>query len=322
MHRNAEHVARQLATLGVEGQVRELAEPAPTAATAAAQLGCEVGAIANSLLFNADGAPLLILTSGAHRVDTGKIAAELGVEKVARADPDFVYASTGQRIGGVAPVGHPEPVRTLVDNALQSYDVVWAAAGHAHTVFPTSYDFCEGGSLAVNGGAAVARAISDLLTGPDGGRYDHVVATQDFHVDPGEHFSAHPDYSVSWPPHCVAGTSGAGFHPNLDTGRFEEVFRKGQYAAAYSGFEGVSQGGDSLADWLAERNVADVDIVGIATDYCVRATGLDAAKAGLRATVHLSLTAGVADQSMRAAVDALRSAGVTLTGDRPVASAS
>jgi prolyl-tRNA editing enzyme YbaK/EbsC (Cys-tRNA(Pro) deacylase) len=139
MHPNAEHVASQLATLGVEGQVRELPEPAPTAETAAAQLGCEVGAIANSLLFNADGAPLLILTSGAHRVNTGKIAAELGVEKVARADPDFVYASTGQRIGGVAPVGHPKPVRTLVDNALRSYDVVWAAAGHVHTVFPTSF---------------------------------------------------------------------------------------------------------------------------------------------------------------------------------------
>jgi prolyl-tRNA editing enzyme YbaK/EbsC (Cys-tRNA(Pro) deacylase) len=139
MHRNAEHVAGQLRILGVEGRVRELAEPAPTAATAAAQLGCEVGAIANSLLFDADGAPLLILTSGAHRVDTGKIAAEFGVEKVARADPDFVYASTGQRIGGVAPVGHPAPVRTLVDNALRSYDVVWAAAGHAHTVFPTSF---------------------------------------------------------------------------------------------------------------------------------------------------------------------------------------
>jgi prolyl-tRNA editing enzyme YbaK/EbsC (Cys-tRNA(Pro) deacylase) len=140
MHSSAEHVAQQLAALGVKGQVRELAEPAPTAATAAAQLGCEVGAIANSLLFSADGEPLLVLTSGAHRVDTAKVAAELGVEKVRRGDPDFVYASTGQRIGGVAPVGHPKPVRALVDIALESYDVVWAAAGHVHTVFPTTFD--------------------------------------------------------------------------------------------------------------------------------------------------------------------------------------
>jgi prolyl-tRNA editing enzyme YbaK/EbsC (Cys-tRNA(Pro) deacylase) len=139
MHRNAEHVARALQALGVSGQVRELPEPAPTAATAAEQLGCPVGAIANSLIFSADGEPLLILTSGAHRVDTGKVAAEVGVEKLGRADPEFVYASTGQRIGGVAPVGHPKPIRTLVDAALEPYEVVWAAAGHAHTVFPTSF---------------------------------------------------------------------------------------------------------------------------------------------------------------------------------------
>ncbi len=140
MHKTAEYVAGQLAALGVGGRVRELAQPAPTAATAAAQLGCEVGAIANSLLFSADGEPLLVLTSGAHRVDTAKVAAELGVAKIRRADPDFVYASTGQRIGGVAPIGHPKPVRTLVDVALRSYDTVWAAAGHVHTVFPTTFD--------------------------------------------------------------------------------------------------------------------------------------------------------------------------------------
>jgi prolyl-tRNA editing enzyme YbaK/EbsC (Cys-tRNA(Pro) deacylase) len=140
MHKNAEHVAGELAALGVQGQVRELSEPAPTAATAAAQLGCEAGAIANSLVFNADGEPLLVLTSGAHRVDTAKVAAELGAAKVGRADPDFVYASTGQRIGGVAPLGHPKRIRTLVDTDLQAYDVVWAAAGHVHTVFPTTFE--------------------------------------------------------------------------------------------------------------------------------------------------------------------------------------
>jgi prolyl-tRNA editing enzyme YbaK/EbsC (Cys-tRNA(Pro) deacylase) len=140
VHKSAEHVADQLAELDVHGQVRELAEPAPTAVTAAAQLGCEVGAIANSLVFSADGEPLLVLTSGAHRVDTAKVAAEVGAHKVRRADPDFVYAATAQRIGGVAPVGHPSQIRTLVDTALRSYDMVWAAAGHVHTVFPTTFD--------------------------------------------------------------------------------------------------------------------------------------------------------------------------------------
>ncbi|HWF82407.1 MAG TPA: YbaK/EbsC family protein [Streptosporangiaceae bacterium] len=139
MHPGAEHVARVLSNLGVAGGVKELPEPAPTAATAAAQLGCEVGAIANSLVFNADGHPLLILTSGAHRVDTVKMAAHIGALWVRRADPDFVRSATGQVIGGVAPVGHPQPIRTLIDTWLDKYDVVWAAAGHAHTVFPTSF---------------------------------------------------------------------------------------------------------------------------------------------------------------------------------------
>jgi prolyl-tRNA editing enzyme YbaK/EbsC (Cys-tRNA(Pro) deacylase) len=139
MHPYAEHVASELSALKVAGQVRELPEPAPTAATAAAQLGCSVGAIANSLVFTADGEPLLILTSGAHRVDTAKVAAEIGASKISRADPEFVYASTGQRIGGVAPVGHPKPIRTIVDTSLRDHDVVWAAGGHAHTVFPTSF---------------------------------------------------------------------------------------------------------------------------------------------------------------------------------------
>ncbi len=139
MHPSAENVAAVLARSAVFGQVMELPEPAPTAATAAAQLGCEVGAIANSLVFNADGEPLLILTSGAHRVDTAVVAAQLGISSVRRADPEFVRSSTGQAIGGVAPVGHPRQIRTLVDRWLQRHDVVWAAAGHPHTVFPTSF---------------------------------------------------------------------------------------------------------------------------------------------------------------------------------------
>lgn len=128
-----------LASLGVTGEVRELPEPAPTAAAAAKQLGCDVGAIANSLVFSADGAPLLVMTSGAHRVDTSRVASVVGASAVSRADARSVREWTGQAIGGVAPVAHPAPIRTLVDRWLARYDVVWAAAGHPHTVFPTSF---------------------------------------------------------------------------------------------------------------------------------------------------------------------------------------
>jgi len=131
--------AAVLRDLGVPGQVRELPESAPTAAAAAAQLGCEVGAIANSLVFSADGAPLLVMTSGAHRVDTDRVARLIGTSAVRRADARSVRAWTGQAIGGVGPVGHPAPIRTVVDTWLEKYDVIWAAAGHPHTVFPTSF---------------------------------------------------------------------------------------------------------------------------------------------------------------------------------------
>ena len=136
---NVDNFARVLRELGVAGAVRELPESAPTAATAAAQLGCDVGAIANSLVFAADGAPLLVMTSGAHRVDTANVARLLGAAKVKRADARSVREWTGQAIGGVGPVGHPQPIRTLVDTWLARYDVIWAAAGHPHTVFPTTY---------------------------------------------------------------------------------------------------------------------------------------------------------------------------------------
>ncbi|HEX4812764.1 MAG TPA: YbaK/EbsC family protein [Nonomuraea sp.] len=133
-------VASALRELGAAGEIVVLPEKAPTAATAAAQLGCEVGAIANSLIFDADGAPLLVLTSGAHRVNTDLIARTAGAERVRRATPEFVRAATGQPIGGVAPVGHPAPVRTLVDTWLGKHEVVWAAGGHPLTVFPTTFD--------------------------------------------------------------------------------------------------------------------------------------------------------------------------------------
>jgi len=171
-------------------------------------------------------------------------------------------------------------------------------------------DFCAGGSLAVAGGAALVPAINDYLARASD--YRHVVATQDFHVDPGSHFSDRPDYSSSWPPHCIAGTPGADFAAGLATGRIEAIFRKGAYAAAYSGFEGVDENGTSLLEWLRRRGVDEVDIVGIATDHCVRWTAQDAARAGLTTRVLVNLTAAVAADSREAALREMPTAGVEL----------
>ena len=179
-------------------------------------------------------------------------------------------------------------------------------------------DFTEGGSLAVAGGSAVAAAISEYLAA-EGDGYAHVVASRDYHVDPGAHFSDHPDFAGSWPPHCVVGTPGAQFHPRLDTSHLEAVFSKGAYAAAYSAFEGADGAGTPLADWLRERDVDTLDVVGLATDYCVRATALDAAREGFATRVLLGMTAGVAPVTTREALDARRSAGVDLTGAPAVA---
>ncbi|GGK05956.1 amidase [Pilimelia anulata] len=172
-------------------------------------------------------------------------------------------------------------------------------------------DFCEGGSLAVAGGTAVAERLTALLAA-EPGRWDHVVATRDHHIDPGDHFSETPDYVDSWPRHCVVGTPGVDLHPALATDRVEGVFDKGEYAAAYSGFEGEADG-VGLAAWLRVRGVTAVDVVGIATDHCVRATALDAAAAGFATTVLLEHTAGVAPDTTERALAALRAAGVTLT---------
>jgi prolyl-tRNA editing enzyme YbaK/EbsC (Cys-tRNA(Pro) deacylase) len=139
MHPNVKAVRDALTAADVTGEIRVLPDAVSTAAAAAAALGVEVGQIANSLIFDADGDPLLVLTSGAHRVDTAKVAALVGVTAVRRATPDFVREHTGQAIGGVAPVGHPKPVRTLVDTALEQYDEVWAAGGIPHAIFPTTY---------------------------------------------------------------------------------------------------------------------------------------------------------------------------------------
>ncbi|ODR04070.1 nicotinamidase [Mycobacterium sherrisii] len=173
-------------------------------------------------------------------------------------------------------------------------------------------DFCSGGSLAVAGGVEVVRAISAYLGGKPG--YQHVVATKDFHVDPGDHFSDHPDFSSSWPPHCIAGTPGADFRPELDTSRIEAVFCKGAYSAASSGFEGADANGTSLLVWLRRHGVDEVDIVGIATDQCVRRTAEDAARHGFATRVLVDLTAPVAPDSIDAAFAEMRSAGVELVG--------
>ncbi|MGA4542947.1 isochorismatase family protein [Uniformispora flossi] len=192
-------------------------------------------------------------------------------------------------------------------------------------------DFCEGGSLAVAGGADVAAAIRAHVAGnaaeqpPDpvhaGGApaYAHIVATRDHHVDPGAHFAAEPDYVDTWPVHCVAGTPGADFHPAfapvVAEGRIEAVFAKGAHAAAYSGFEGADADGTGLAAWLHGRGVTEVDVVGIATDHCVRATALDAAGEGFATRVLLGLTAGVAADTTARTLDELRAAGVDLEGE-------
>jgi prolyl-tRNA editing enzyme YbaK/EbsC (Cys-tRNA(Pro) deacylase) len=133
------NVAAALAAHGVAGAIRTFTESVPTAAVAAEQLGCDVGAIANSLVFTADGQPILILTSGAHRVDTTHVATLIGVGRLKRATPETVLAATGQEVGGVAPVGHPTPIRTLVDVDLAAFAEVWAGAGDHLSMFPTSY---------------------------------------------------------------------------------------------------------------------------------------------------------------------------------------
>jgi nicotinamidase/pyrazinamidase len=193
-------------------------------------------------------------------------------------------------------------------------------------------DFCEGGSLAVDGGAQVAADISDHID-EQAGSYDVVVATQDWHVDPGAHFSETPDFVDSWPVHCVAGTKGAEFHPDLDTESIDAVFRKGRFEAAYSGFEGVkapddevptgeqklgSGAGESdedlttLDDWLRDHEIDDVVVVGLATDYCVRATALDALQAGYSVTLLTNLTRGVHEDRMDDVLNEVEAAGVEL----------
>ncbi len=196
-------------------------------------------------------------------------------------------------------------------------------SGRALVVVDVQNDFCEGGSLAVAGGAAVARRIADLLASPEATAYDHVVATRDWHVEPGAHFASStgraPDYATTWPDHCLAGTPGAEIHPALSPALERAgaaIFDKGQRAAAYSGFEAVTRREPPvlLGEWLSARDVGEVAVCGLATDYCVRATALDAAALGWRCVVLLDCCAAVAPGSEAEALGELAAAGVELTG--------
>ena len=194
-------------------------------------------------------------------------------------------------------------------------------------------DFCEGGSLAVDGGSDVAAAISEHIE-QHHGDYEAIVGTLDWHISPGSHFSEEPDFRTSWPVHCVAETEGADTHDELETDRIEAWFRKGEYEAAYSGFEGVLAPETStplgaveeddeaedeepigLDDWLRDREIEAVDIVGLAADHCVRATALDAADAGYETRVLLSLSAAVSPESLEDVIDELDDAGVEVVRD-------
>lgn len=192
-------------------------------------------------------------------------------------------------------------------------------------------DFCAGGTLATERGAEVAALISEYLENHHQD-YQAIAATQDWHISPGDHFSNQPDFKDSWPVHCQAETPGAELHEDLDTDYIQAYFRKGAYEAAYSGFEGLLAPEDSvmtgereagapaveegpkvsLDDWLAQQGIEDVDVVGIASDYCVKATALDAVEAGYETRVLLDLTAPVHEDSLEDLVDELENAGVTV----------
>ncbi len=181
-------------------------------------------------------------------------------------------------------------------------------------------DFCEGGSLAVQGGAAVAFRIGGLLhhwseQDPKAPDYAVTVATRDHHIDPGSHFAApgtEPDFVDTWPVHCVVGTDGEAFHPNLDPQPFTAVFLKGEHSPAYSGFEGRTTDGTGLADWLRRHDITHVDICGIATDFCVCATVLDAVSNGFDVRLLADLCAGVAPDTTESALTEMRTAGANV----------
>lgn len=182
-------------------------------------------------------------------------------------------------------------------------------------VIDVQNDFTEGGALGVDGGSAVAQGVTKLLGGhPD--RYDVVIASRDWHDgvgDNGGHFHESPDYVDTWPEHCVAGTAGADYHPALDATAIDIHVRKGQGKPAYSIFEGITDEGESVTEVLDRLGVTDIDVVGIATDYCVLASALDARATKRRVRVLTELVAGVAPVSSATALDTMKSAGITLS---------
>lgn len=183
-------------------------------------------------------------------------------------------------------------------------------------------DFTEGGALGVDGGTAVARGISRLLD-EAGERYVAVFASRDWHDadnDNGGHFATDgsPDFVATWPVHCVAGTAGADYHPELDTSQVTTHIRKGQGKPAYSAFEGITDSGETLRDVLAEHGVTELDVAGIATDYCVRASVLDALDSGQEVTVLSDLIAGVAAESSRAALEEMAQRGARVAASAHV----
>lgn len=182
-------------------------------------------------------------------------------------------------------------------------------------------DFCEGGSLAVAGGNRVAAEIASFAEPDSAGvrapGFDYVVATRDHHIDPGSHFSEHPDFVDSWPPHCVVGTEGAQFNPALNEVSFDAIFDKGSYSAAYSGFEGTidaQEDGTDLHSWLAAHGVQAVSVCGLATDYCVRATALDASECGYRTSLLVNLSAPVNPQKEELVLAELQTHEVHIVG--------
>ncbi|MEH0109238.1 isochorismatase family protein [Tersicoccus sp. MR15.9] len=190
--------------------------------------------------------------------------------------------------------------------------------GRALIVVDVQNDFCEGGALAVKGGAAVAAAVTGYLR-EHRDAYDAVAGTQDWHIDPGSHFSEHPDFVTSWPVHCVAGSPGAQLHPDLDGSAIDVLFHKGEYSDGYSGFEAHASTSaaagappQDLAGWLRDRGIDTLDVVGIATDHCVRATALDGARSGFTVSVLTDLTAGVAPDATERALTELAAAGVRI----------
>lgn len=185
-------------------------------------------------------------------------------------------------------------------------------------IIDVQVDFCEGGALACSGGAAAASRITEHLKA-HAGDYDHIIASRDWHTpndSNGGHFArkgSEPDFVDTWPLHCLAGEQGSEYHPNLDTSLIEIDIKKGQGAPGYSIFEGTTDSGQSFQDLISELEITQVDVVGIATDHCVRASALDAKSHGLEVRVITGLTAGVSQESIEQAIDEMVDAGIEVT---------